>query len=60
MVELPWRALVPLLVECLYEGFVVRENYKVSDLHQMAEMSHGLVDRQQPPIIGAVLLLCRT
>ena len=26
VVELPWRALVPLLFGCIYEGFVVRED----------------------------------
>jgi hypothetical protein len=45
VVELPRRALLPLLVECVYEGFVVREDYEVPGFQHVAEMFHGLVDR---------------
>ena len=60
VVELPWRALVPLLVEGVYEGFVVREDYEVSGFQHLVEVFHGLVDRQQLPVVGVILLLRRT
>ena len=60
VVELSRLTLFPLLVECVYEGFVVREDYEVPSFQQVAKVFHGLVDRQQLPVVGAILLLRRT
>jgi hypothetical protein len=56
MVELPWRALVPFLLESEGNGLMVREDGKVASFQHVAEMHDGLVDSQQLSIVCAVFL----
>jgi hypothetical protein len=49
--------LVPLLLEFKGDRFLIGENDEVVGLQYVAEMFHRLVDRQQLPVVGAILLL---
>jgi hypothetical protein len=49
MVNLPGRAFVPLLLEGVSAGIMVRED-EVARFQHVAEMLHGLIDSQQLPI----------
>jgi hypothetical protein len=60
MVELPWGAFVPILLEGVGDGLVVGEDGEVASFQHMAEMLYGLADGKQLAIVGAVLLLGRT
>ena len=54
MVELVWRALVPLLVESEGERFVVRQDGEMPGLQHVTEVPHGLVDCQEFPVVRTV------
>jgi hypothetical protein len=57
VINLPWRAFVPLLLEGVCDGLVIGENGEVTRFQHVVEMLHGLVDCQQFAIVCAVLLL---
>jgi hypothetical protein len=58
VVELPWWAFVPLLLEGVGDGLLV-EDGEMARFQHMAEMLYGFVYGQQLAVVGAVLLLGR-
>jgi hypothetical protein len=58
VVQLLWRAFIPLLLEGVGDGLMVREDGEVELFQHVMEMLYGLIDSQQFVIVGAVFLLC--
>ena len=42
------------------ERLVVRQDGEMPGLQHVTEVPHGLIDRQELPVVGAVFLLCWT
>jgi len=40
------------------EWFVVRQDGEMPGLQHVTEVPHGLVDRQEPPVLRTVFLVC--
>ena len=55
---LPWRMTIGASVEGVCQGFVIRQNMKVTSLQKMTEVFDGQVDCQKFPVEGAVASLC--
>jgi len=41
------------------EWFVVRQDGEMPGLQHVTEVPHGFIDRQEPPVVSTVILLCR-
>jgi hypothetical protein len=57
MVELPWSAFVPFLLEGVGDRFVVCEDGEVASFQHVVEMLYSLVDGQKLAIVCTIFLL---
>jgi hypothetical protein len=57
LLKVPWRILV-LQLECQNVMLVAGENNEVAGFEHVTKLLHGIIDRQNFPVVGTVVLLC--